>query len=85
MLAKITKQLGTAVLYSFIEENGIEVENIQSHLGNQKPKALSKLVTQKNEALATEKAIDLISSCLQVDPSKRISAEDALSHPFWDE
>lgn len=31
-----------------------------------------------------EKLKDLIECCLQIDPSKRISAADAINHPWFD-
>lgn len=36
-------------------------------------------------AIATPEEIDLISKMLVFDPSKRITAKEALNHPFFDD
>ncbi|KAL4435824.1 hypothetical protein ABPG74_015792 [Tetrahymena malaccensis] len=64
-----------------------DLENIQSDrakqfiisLGNKAPKDLSKLIPN-----ASPQAIDLISKMIVFNPDKRISAEEALKHPFFE-
>lgn len=54
-----------------------------------KAKSLLELCRSLNEERFQEwgeedvaKAVDLLKKCLQVDPEKRISAREALEHPF---
>jgi len=51
-------------------------------LGKHTEKAWDSFKNNKNEHLYSEEAVDLISRMLQYDHTKRISAKDALNHPF---
>lgn len=44
------------------------------------PQNISRIVPELNEA-----GIDLLQKCLQYDPAKRISAKEALSHPYFND
>ncbi|KAL8176625.1 UNVERIFIED_CONTAM: hypothetical protein K2H54_037059 [Gekko kuhli] len=77
----ITDLLGTppvAALHS-------ACEGARAHIlrGNHKPPSLSVLYMLSGEA--THEAIHLLCRMLVFDPAKRISAKDALSHPYLDE
>lgn len=48
-------------------------------------KPFSKFVNSQNEKFCTNDALDLINKTLVFDHSKRISAEEALLHPFFTE
>jgi casein kinase II subunit alpha len=48
-------------------------------------KQWKKLRTAQNEEYVTNEAIDLISKMLLIDHSKRITAREAMSHPYFAE
>lgn len=48
-----------------------------------KKQAFSSYVTDFNKHLATAEAVNLVSKMLTFDPQKRISASEALKHPFF--
>ena len=86
MFSKIAKVTGSEPLFSWIEGSSAKVDDLEalkSVVGKHPTKDLSKLVSFKNEALATEEAIDLISKLLVVDPAQRLTAKAALEHPFF--
>jgi len=52
-------------------------------IGKQAAKPFEKLVDHKNEKFATEQARDLVSKLLVYIPDKRLTAKEALNHPFF--
>lgn len=87
MLVKIEKILGSQGLLDWIEEASIEVEDkdsLKSVLGKHPEKDLQKLVNAKNTHLATADAVSLVRSLLQYDPTKRLSAKEAMAHPYFE-
>lgn len=48
-----------------------------------KKKNFADFVNEKCAALATPEAIDLVTKMLNFDPIVRISAREALEHPFF--
>ncbi len=48
-------------------------------------KPWKKFKTPQNEPYATNEAIDLIAQMLYIDHSKRITAKEALTHPYFAE
>ncbi len=43
-----------------------------------------KMKDNKNEHLFSEDGVDLITKCLKFDPEQRLSAKDAMEHPFFE-
>ena len=57
-------------------------------MNNFKKKPWEKFITSSNEHLhetSNEAAFDLLSQMLTVDHTNRITAKEALGHPFFDE
>lgn len=86
MLSKIAKMVGSESLFAWVEKTEVAVDDLEalkSVIGKHKAKDMKKLVNFKNEKLATDEALDLISKLLVVDPSERLTAKAALEHPFF--
>jgi len=87
MMTKIIKTLGTENMYSWVLEKGVvdeeQLEKLKSQLGNHSKKDFSKFIDSKNQEVATKDAIDLISKLLKYDPEERLSAKEAMEHPFF--
>jgi serine/threonine protein kinase len=46
-------------------------------------KEFSSFINDKNKYLVTEEALDLLEKLLQFDPEKRLTASEALEHPYF--
>lgn len=87
MMVKIVSVLGTDKFREYIDKYGIELPpEMEKRINSQhfKPKNLSSFINSSNSALVTEDALDLISKCLKYDHQERITADEALMHPFFD-
>jgi len=81
---KIVSVLGTDDLKDYIDKYNIETEvNLFNFLGIHSKKPFSKFVNASNEKFASEGALDLLSKMLVIDHTQRISAKEALKHPFF--
>ena len=86
MICKISAILGTKKLEEYLNKYGIPFPNVLNHTLNRKEqKPWKSLVNRKNKDLAVDDALDLIDKCLRYDHQERISAEEALKHPYFDE
>ena len=48
-----------------------------------KKKPIEKFVTKENEHLVDEHGLDLLTKMLVIDHTERITAQDALQHPYF--
>ena len=83
-LLEIVKITGTDELYEYInthelKKNPALLKQIKKH----PKKPWMKLKAIFNECYITDDSIDLLSKMLLIDPSKRITAKDALSHSYF--
>lgn len=83
---KIVKVLGTSKLHEYLEDYKIEIDpSLKEILGKHTEKyqkTWESYKNNKNEHLYSEEAVDLISQMLQYDHTQRITAREALNHPF---
>ena len=78
--------MGTDELWAFLDKYSIGLNTELKYLYNyDNPKIeWHEFVQPKNELYATDDAIDLLSKMLVMDPAERITAKDALEHPYFD-
>eukprot|EP00045_Choanoeca_perplexa_P001527 m.20141 g.20141 ORF g.20141 m.20141 type:complete len:354 (+) comp11004_c0_seq1:156-1217(+) len=85
-LVKIAKVLGTDALYTYVAKYKIDLDpHYESLLSNVKPAAKhwGKFVTNDNKHLCSAEAIDLLDKLLRYDHQERLTAEEAMHHPFF--
>ena len=46
-------------------------------------KPLKKFVTLENDHLCSDEVLNLIECCLKYDPAERITAAEAMKHPYF--
>jgi casein kinase II subunit alpha len=83
MVAKIAQVLGRGDLDIYLVKYGIEIPDMMARglaKVSQKRKDLGQLFKGK---LVTPDAIDLLDRCLRYDHMTRISADEALQHPYF--
>jgi casein kinase II subunit alpha len=85
MISKISEVLGRDGLQAYLDKYGIPSDPIMKY-AVERPNARpwSSFVTDEVRELATPEAIDLIDKCLKYDHTQRITAVDALEHPYFD-
>jgi len=81
-LIKIVEILGSEELIKFQLTYRSEILE-QYKISGFKKRNFADFVTDENRHLATAEALDLVVKLLSFDPLARISAKDALDHPFF--
>lgn len=83
-LEKITRVLGTDELFEYLEKYHVDLDqNYEGVLGRHKKKQWNKFITDENKHLVSNEALDLLSKMLIYDHAERITAKDAMSHPYF--
>lgn len=83
-LVKIAKVLGTDELYAYLDKYGLSIDShFQSMIGRHSRKPWKKFVTAENKHLAVPEAIDFLDKLLRYDPMERLTAKEAMEHPYF--
>mmetsp|Transcript_2294 Transcript_2294/g.5357 ORF Transcript_2294/g.5357 Transcript_2294/m.5357 type:complete len:114 (+) Transcript_2294:1-342(+) len=84
-LVKIAKVLGTDELYDYLNKYKIELDpKLESLIGRHEKKPWAKFVSHSNQHLVTDEVIDFIGRLLVYDHQKRLTAKEAMAHPYFD-
>ena len=85
-LAKIVAVLGTKGFLDYIKKYKIVVDSHEmSAYKNKDRKEFSSFINEKCADLCTKEALDLLEKMLVYDHNERITAREAIYHPFFDE
>lgn len=83
-LAKIARVLGTDDLHAYLRKYGIELDpQLEALVGRHPRKPYSKFVTPENAHLAHADAIDFLDGLLKYDHAERLTAAEAMAHPYF--
>ena len=84
-LVKIAKFLGTDDLYAYLNKYHLQLDAaLEAKVGRHSKKPWGRLVNQDNQHLVTRDAVDLIDKLLRYDHAERLTAREAMAHPFFD-
>ncbi|KAI9600730.1 hypothetical protein H4Q26_000521 [Puccinia striiformis f. sp. tritici PST-130] len=84
-LVKITKVLGTDELYAYLEKYDIELDaQYDDILGRYQRKPWSRFLTTENQRFISNEAIDFLDKLLQYDHQERLTAQEAMMHPYFE-
>jgi len=84
-LVKIAKILGTRELYAYLDKYGLTLDpHFQQLIGTQQRKPWKRFVAPENSHLCSAEALDLLDKLLQYDHQKRVTAQEAMAHPYFD-
>lgn len=84
-LVKIAKVLGTDELYAYLNKYGIELDpQLEALVGRHSRKPWTKFVSPENQHLVTPESMDFIDKLLRYDHQERLTAKEAMAHPYFD-
>lgn len=85
MVGKIAAVLGSDPFQAYLQKYDIPLpEEMQKMIARRKPRPWSYFVNRETVDLATDQALDLIDKCIRYDHTQRITADEALKHPYFD-
>jgi casein kinase II subunit alpha len=85
-LIKIAKVLGTADLTKYLEKYNIKLDSqFDAILGRYSKKSWRRFITEENKHLCSDEALDLLDKMLVYDHQMRITAQEAMRHPFFNQ
>jgi len=83
-LVKIAKVIGTDELQAYLDKYGLALDShLTQSLGRHQRKPWKKFITPENKHLAVPEAIDFLDRLLRYDPYERITAKEAMEHPYF--
>uniref|UniRef100_A0A4W6D462 non-specific serine/threonine protein kinase n=1 Tax=Lates calcarifer TaxID=8187 RepID=A0A4W6D462_LATCA len=83
-LVRIAKVLGTEDLYDYIDKYNIELEpRFNDILGRHSRKRWERFVHSENQHLVSPEALDFLDKLLRYDHQARLTAHEAMDHPYF--
>lgn len=83
-LVKIAKVLGTDDLFTYLDKFNIELDHHYDDILARYPrKPWDKFVTNENRRFVSNEAIDFLDGLLRYDHTQRLTAPEALQHPYF--
>ncbi len=76
--------LGTDDLFDYLDKYDLELDpNVESVMSSYSKKPWNRFVTPENQHLVSEDAMKFLDGLLQYDHQKRLTAEEAMAHPYF--
>ncbi|XP_064467450.1 casein kinase II subunit alpha-like isoform X5 [Ornithodoros turicata] len=83
-LVRIAKVLGTEELFEYLEKYQIELDpRFNDILGRHSRKRWERFVHSDNQHLVTAEALDFLDKLLRYDHQERLTAREAMEHPYF--
>lgn len=83
-LVKIAKVLGTNELDHYLNKYQLDLDpQLEALVGRHVPKPWSKFINADNQHLVSPEAIDFLDKLLQYDHQDRLTAREAMDHPYF--
>ncbi|MFH4978451.1 hypothetical protein AB6A40_005160 [Gnathostoma spinigerum] len=83
-LVRIAKVLGTQDLYDYVDKYQIELDTrFNEILGRHSKKRWERFVHSENQHLVSPEAIDFLDKLLRYDHQERLTAKEAMQHPYF--
>ncbi|XP_054627794.1 casein kinase II subunit alpha'-like isoform X2 [Dunckerocampus dactyliophorus] len=83
-LVRIAKVLGTDELFGYLRKYHIELDTrFKDLLGQQTRKHWEQFVEKQNQHLVSPEALDLLDNLLHYDHQQRLTAAEAMRHPYF--
>ncbi|KAF5958313.1 hypothetical protein HYC85_005538 [Camellia sinensis] len=83
-LVKIAKVLGTDELNAYLNKYHLELDpQLDALVGRHSRKPWSKFINDDNQHLVSPEAIDFLDKLLRYDHQDRLTAKEAMAHPYF--
>uniref|UniRef100_A0A673C3V5 non-specific serine/threonine protein kinase n=1 Tax=Sphaeramia orbicularis TaxID=375764 RepID=A0A673C3V5_9TELE len=83
-LVRIAKVLGTDELFGYLHKYHIELDTrFKDLLGQQTRKRWEQFIQAENQHLVSPEALDLLDKLLRYDHQQRLTAAEAMQHPYF--
>lgn len=83
-LVRIAKVLGTDELFGYLHKYHIELDTrFKDLLGQQTRKRWEQFIQTENQHLVSPEALDLLDKLLRYDHQQRLTAAEAMQHPYF--
>ncbi|PPS09059.1 hypothetical protein GOBAR_AA11580 [Gossypium barbadense] len=83
-LVKIAKVLGTDELNAYLNKYHLELDpQLDAQVGRHSRKPWSKFINADNQHLVSPEAIDFLDKLLRYDHQDRLTAREAMAHPYF--
>ncbi|XP_022884856.1 casein kinase II subunit alpha-2-like isoform X1 [Olea europaea var. sylvestris] len=83
-LVKIAKVLGTDELNAYLNKYHLELDpQLDALVGRHSRKPWSRFINSNNQHLVSPEAIDFLDKLLQYDHQDRLTAKEAMAHPYF--
>lgn len=84
-LEKIVKVLGTDSFYAYLSKYNLKLDaSVLNLLGRHPKKGWETFIADGNKHLAVPPAIDFLDKLLRYDGAERLTAQEAMNHPYFD-
>ncbi|KAH0795348.1 CMGC family protein kinase [Histomonas meleagridis] len=84
MITVIVECLGSKDFEDYLSKYGIPCPSqVADKVKNKPKKQWTEFINETNKEFATPEALDLIDKCIRYDHQERITAKEALEHPFF--
>jgi casein kinase II subunit alpha len=82
-LVRIAKVLGTDDLFDYLDKYNIELDEEYDDILGRYRKDWHSFVTSENQSFVSTDAIDLLDKLLRYDHQERLTAKEAMAHPYF--
>lgn len=83
-LVRIAKVLGTDELTAYLEKYDLELHpQFDGVLGRHTRKPWNRFISQDNQHLVSDEAMDFLDKLLRYDHQERLTAQEAMAHPYF--
>jgi len=83
-LVKIAKVLGTEELFEYLDKYDIELDSQYDDILSRYPKKpWHSFVNAENQRFVSNEAIDFLDKLLKYDHAERLTAQEAMAHPYF--
>lgn len=83
-LVQIARVLGTDDLYKYLKKYDLKLGPEYEDLGHYTRRPWTRFITANNNSLICEEFLDLIDKVLRYDHQERLTAKEAMMHPYFD-